>query len=104
MQTQLSQRKKAKNHKEIFFNYEAQGVLQVRVYVKEKVEMGLAIILVTATMESGQQEFVIQLHGSVYRNYGPHVCSVNIDIERHVLSLTEATNMRVVECVTPTFA
>ena len=104
MQAQLSQRKKAKNHKEIFFNYEAQRVLQVRVYVKERVEMGLAIIPVTTTMESGQQEFVVQLHGSVCRNYGPHVCLVNIDIECHVLSLAEATNMRVVECVTPTFA
>ena len=46
-------------------------------------------------MESGEQEFVIQLPGC--RSYGPYVCSANIDIERHVLSLAEASNLRVVD-------
>ena len=47
------------------------------------------------TMESGEQEFVIQLPGC--RSYGPYVCSAKIDIERHVLSLAEASNLRVVD-------
>ena len=48
-------------------------------------------------MESGQQEFIIQLPGC--RSYGPYVClaNIDIDIERHVLSLAEASNPKVVD-------
>lgn len=45
-------------------------------------------------MESGEQEFVIQLPRG--RSYGPYVCSENFDIECHILSLAEASNPRVV--------
>lgn len=44
-------------------------------------------------MESGEQEFVIQLPRG--RSYGPYLCSKGVDIEYHILSIAESSNLRI---------